>query len=41
MLLGSIVFMILFVLPVTFIQGLSQLDQLHQKLPFLNGVLKK
>uniref|UniRef100_A0ACD6AS18 Uncharacterized protein n=1 Tax=Avena sativa TaxID=4498 RepID=A0ACD6AS18_AVESA len=40
MLLGSLVFMFLFLLPVTFIQGLSQLDQLHQKLPFLNGMLK-
>ncbi|XP_062204517.1 CSC1-like protein RXW8 isoform X2 [Phragmites australis] len=40
-LLGSIVFMFLFLIPVTFIQGLSQLEQLQQKLPFLNGILKK
>ena len=41
MLLGSLVFMFLFLLPVSFVQGLSQLDQLHQKLPFLSGMLKK
>ncbi|XP_062202210.1 CSC1-like protein RXW8 [Phragmites australis] len=40
-LLGSIVFMFLFLIPVTFIQGLSQLEQLQQKLPFLKGILKK
>ncbi|KAL6846883.1 hypothetical protein ACP4OV_022736 [Aristida adscensionis] len=40
-LLGSIVFMFLFLVPVTFIQGLSQLEQLQQKFPFLKGILKK
>ncbi|XP_039140092.1 CSC1-like protein RXW8 [Dioscorea cayenensis subsp. rotundata] len=40
-LLASIVFMFLFLIPVTFVQGLSQLDQLQQKLPFLRGILKK
>jgi calcium permeable stress-gated cation channel len=40
-LLGSIVFMFLFLVPVTFIQGLTQLEQLQQRLPFLRGVLKK
>ncbi|TKW29837.1 hypothetical protein SEVIR_3G421100v4 [Setaria viridis] len=40
-LLGSIVFMFLFLVPVTFIQGLSQLEQLQQRLPFLRGILKK
>ncbi|KAL6894492.1 hypothetical protein ACP4OV_008590 [Aristida adscensionis] len=40
-LLGSIVFMFLFLIPVTFIQGLTQLDQLQQRLPFLKGILKK
>ncbi|XP_006664233.1 CSC1-like protein RXW8 [Oryza brachyantha] len=40
-LLGSIVFMFLFLIPVTFIQGLSQLEQLQQKLPFLKGILEK
>uniref|UniRef100_A0A453JGP7 CSC1-like protein RXW8 n=2 Tax=Aegilops tauschii subsp. strangulata TaxID=200361 RepID=A0A453JGP7_AEGTS len=40
-LLGSIVFMLLFLAPVTFINGLSQLDQLQKRLPFLNGILKQ
>lgn len=40
-LLGSIVFMFIFLIPVTFIQGLSQLEQLQQRLPFLRGILKK
>ncbi|KAJ6847081.1 CSC1-like protein RXW8 isoform X1 [Iris pallida] len=40
-LLASIVFMFLFLIPVTFVQGLTQLDQLQQRLPFLKGILKK
>ncbi|XP_062212040.1 CSC1-like protein RXW8 isoform X2 [Phragmites australis] len=40
-LLGSIVFMFVFLIPVTFIQGLTQLEQLQQRLPFLRGILKK
>uniref|UniRef100_A0A0D9Y1R8 CSC1/OSCA1-like 7TM region domain-containing protein n=1 Tax=Leersia perrieri TaxID=77586 RepID=A0A0D9Y1R8_9ORYZ len=40
-LLGSIIFMLLFLIPVTFIQGLSQLEQLQQRLPFLKGILEK
>ncbi|KAM0830021.1 hypothetical protein ACQ4PT_066493 [Festuca glaucescens] len=40
-LLGSIVFMILFLAPVAFIQGLTELEHLQQKLPFLNGLLTK
>ncbi|KAF6136747.1 hypothetical protein GIB67_020069, partial [Kingdonia uniflora] len=40
-LLASIVFMLAFLLPVTFVQGLSQLDKLQQRLPFLKGILKK
>ncbi|XP_042416927.1 CSC1-like protein RXW8 isoform X2 [Zingiber officinale] len=40
-LLGCIVFVVLFIIPVTFVQGLSQLDQLQQRLPFLKGILKK
>ncbi|CAD6269463.1 unnamed protein product [Miscanthus lutarioriparius] len=40
-LLGSICFMFIFLIPVTFIQGLSQLEQLQQRLPFLRGILKK
>ncbi|XP_020256355.1 CSC1-like protein RXW8 isoform X2 [Asparagus officinalis] len=39
--LASIVFMFLFIVPVTFVQGLSQLDQLQQAFPFLKGILKK
>nr|CAD1841413.1 unnamed protein product [Ananas comosus var. bracteatus] len=33
--------MFLFLIPVTFVQGLSQLDQLQQRFPFLKGILKK
>ncbi|KAJ4966366.1 hypothetical protein NE237_018215 [Protea cynaroides] len=40
-LLASFVFTILFLIPVTFVQGLTQLDQLQQKFPFLKGILKK
>ncbi|TKV92083.1 hypothetical protein SEVIR_9G140400v4 [Setaria viridis] len=40
-LLGSIVFMFLFLMPVTFIQGLTQLEQLQQRFPFLRGILEK
>lgn len=40
-LLGSIAFMFVFLIPVTFVQGLSQLEQLQQTLPFLKGILKK
>ncbi|XP_072988245.1 CSC1-like protein RXW8 isoform X2 [Typha latifolia] len=40
-LLASIVLMFLFLIPVTFVQGLSQLDTLQQRLPFLKGILKK
>lgn len=40
-LLGSIIFMFLFLIPVTFIQGLTQLEQLQQRLPFLRDILKK
>ncbi|ONK64886.1 uncharacterized protein A4U43_C07F31100 [Asparagus officinalis] len=40
-LFGSIVFLLLFLIPVTFVQGLSQLDQLHKTFPFLKGILKK
>ncbi|XP_073355725.1 CSC1-like protein RXW8 isoform X2 [Aegilops tauschii subsp. strangulata] len=39
--LGSLVFLVSFLLPVAFIQGLSRLDQLQKKLPFLDGLLKK
>ncbi|XP_039027124.1 CSC1-like protein RXW8 isoform X2 [Hibiscus syriacus] len=40
-LLGAIVFMFLFLVPVTFVQGLTQLDQLRQTFPFLRGILKQ
>ncbi|KAL3734980.1 hypothetical protein ACJRO7_024182 [Eucalyptus globulus] len=40
-LLAAIVFMFLFLIPVTFVQGLTQLDTLHHTFPFLRGLLKK
>lgn len=40
-LLGAIVFMFVFLIPVTFIQGLTQLEQLAHAFPFLRGILKK
>lgn len=40
-LLASIVFMLVFILPVAVVQGLTQLDQLQHRLPFLKGILKK
>ncbi|KAJ4788057.1 hypothetical protein LUZ62_039303 [Rhynchospora pubera] len=40
-LLLSIVFMFVFLIPVTFVQGMTQLDKLQQRLPFLKGILKK
>jgi hypothetical protein len=38
-LLGSVVFMIIFLAPVTFIQGLTELEVLQKRFPFLNGLL--
>ncbi|XP_078177952.1 hyperosmolality-gated Ca2+ permeable channel 2.1-like isoform X3 [Carex rostrata] len=40
-LLLTIVYMFVFLIPVTFVQGLTQLDQLQQRFPFLKGILKK
>ncbi|CAI0464336.1 unnamed protein product [Linum tenue] len=40
-LLAAIVFMFLFLVPVTFVQGLTQLDKLSKTFPFLRGLLKK
>lgn len=40
-LLAAIVFMFLFLIPVTLVQGLTQLDQLQEAFPFLRGVLQK
>ncbi|XP_035548986.1 CSC1-like protein RXW8 isoform X1 [Juglans regia] len=40
-LVASIAFVLVFLIPVTFVQGLTQLDQLQQTFPFLRGLLKK
>ncbi|XP_010247466.1 PREDICTED: CSC1-like protein RXW8 isoform X1 [Nelumbo nucifera] len=40
-LFAAILFMFLFLVPVTFVQGLSQLEQLQQMFPFLKGILRK
>ncbi|XP_022768596.1 CSC1-like protein RXW8 isoform X6 [Durio zibethinus] len=40
-LLGAIVFMFVFLVPVTFVQGLTQLDQLSHTFPFLKGILRQ
>ncbi|KAF9687463.1 hypothetical protein SADUNF_Sadunf02G0096000 [Salix dunnii] len=40
-LLASVVFMVLFLAPVTFVQGLTQLEKLSQTFPFLRGFLKQ
>ncbi|XVF64250.1 hypothetical protein PTKIN_Ptkin09bG0153200 [Pterospermum kingtungense] len=40
-LVGAIVFMFVFLVPVTFVQGLTQLDQLSHTFPFLRGILKQ
>ncbi|CAN0853772.1 CSC1-like protein RXW8 [Linum grandiflorum] len=40
-LLAAIVFMFVFLLPVTFVQGLTQLEKLSKTFPFLRGLLKK
>lgn len=40
-LLISLVFVVLFFPPVTFVQGLSQLEKLQKTFPFLKGILKK
>ncbi|KAF5176917.1 Csc1-like protein rxw8 [Thalictrum thalictroides] len=39
--LGAVVFMVFFLAPVTFVQGLSQLDELQKIFPFLKGILRK
>ncbi|CAN0838785.1 CSC1-like protein RXW8 [Linum grandiflorum] len=39
-LLAAIVFMFLFLVPVTFVQGLTQLEKLSKTFPFLRGLLK-
>ncbi|CDY27274.1 BnaC04g18540D [Brassica napus] len=40
-LVGAVAFMFVFLIPVTFIQGLTQLEQLSHAFPFLRGILKK
>ncbi|KAG6699110.1 hypothetical protein I3842_08G054000 [Carya illinoinensis] len=40
-LVAAIAFVLVFLIPVTFVQGLTQLDQLQQTFPFLRGLLKK
>ncbi|KAG6532793.1 CSC1-like protein RXW8 [Zingiber officinale] len=40
-LLASIVFMFLFLIPVTFVQGLTQLEQMRHMLSFLKGIPNK
>ncbi|KAL0689880.1 hypothetical protein Bca4012_089558 [Brassica carinata] len=39
-LVGAVAFMFVFLIPVTFIQGLTQLQQLSHAFPFLRGILK-
>uniref|UniRef100_A0A2N9F2E3 CSC1/OSCA1-like 7TM region domain-containing protein n=1 Tax=Fagus sylvatica TaxID=28930 RepID=A0A2N9F2E3_FAGSY len=39
-LVAAVAFMLVFLIPVTFVQGLTQLDQLQQTFPFLRGLLK-
>lgn len=40
-LVAAIAFMLVFLIPVAFVQGLTQLEQLQQTFPFLRGLLKK
>ncbi|OAP14097.1 RXW8 [Arabidopsis thaliana] len=40
-LVGAVAFMFVFLIPVTFIQGLTQLVQLSHAFPFLRGILSK
>ena len=40
-LMAAIAFMLVFLVLVTFVQGLTQLEQLQQTFPFLKGILKK
>ncbi|KAF4348083.1 hypothetical protein G4B88_016022, partial [Cannabis sativa] len=39
--ISAIAFMLVFLIPVTFVQGMTQLEQLQQTFPFLKGILKK
>lgn len=41
LLVASIAFMLVFLIPVTFVQGLTQLDKLQKMFPFLTEILKK
>lgn len=41
LLVASIAFMLVFLIPVTFVQGLTQLNKLQKMFPFLTEILKK
>jgi len=38
---ASVTFVLVFLIPVTFAQGLTQLDKLEKMFPFLSGMLQK
>ncbi|KAH1203939.1 CSC1-like protein RXW8 [Glycine max] len=38
---ASVAFMLVFLIPVTFVQGLTQLEKLQKMFPFLTGILKE
>jgi len=38
---ASVTFVLVFLIPVTFAQGLTQLEKLEKMLPFLSGMLQK
>ncbi|KAK7377014.1 hypothetical protein VNO80_02434 [Phaseolus coccineus] len=40
-LVATIAFMLVFLIPVTFVQGLTQLEKLQKMFPFLRGILKE
>lgn len=40
-LVASVAFMLVFLIPVTFVQGLTQLEKLQKMFPFLTGILKE
>ncbi|CAJ1972770.1 unnamed protein product [Sphenostylis stenocarpa] len=40
-LVASIAFMLVFLIPVTFVQGLTQLDKVQKMFPFLRGILEE
>ncbi|RDX93142.1 CSC1-like protein RXW8, partial [Mucuna pruriens] len=40
-LVATVAFMLVFLIPVTFVQGLTQLDKLQKMFPFLTGIFKE